>query len=109
MNRLDSAPDSPFSPVHYERRLTAFFDVLGWRSATDQAGEDPALIGRLAFLLRLFTAAFVPQDERQSGARLSSFSDNVVVTFPLQPEEIPHRLRNIAAIQAGVAIIGFSL
>lgn len=105
----DRISDFQSSPVGYDRRLIAFFDVLGWRSAIDRAGGDPTQIGRLALLLRLFSAAFVPQGARNSGARLSSFSDNVVVSFPLRLEELSWRLRNIAMIQVGVAIIGFSL
>jgi hypothetical protein len=96
-----------FGELHYERRLVAYFDVLGWRADIEQAGADPRRLGRLALVVRAFSALAVPHEGRHVEARLSSFSDNVVFSIPFGHEQAAWTLRNIAVIQLGLAMIGF--
>ena len=98
-----------FGELHYERRLVAYFDVLGWRADIEQAGDHPRRLGRLAFVVRALSALAVPSEGRHAGARLSSFSDNVVFSIPYEREQAVWTLRNIAVIQLGLATVGFWL
>ena len=98
-----------FGELHYEQRLVAYFDVLGWRADIEQAGEDPRRLGRLALVVRALSALAVPETGRVAEARLSSFSDNVVFSVPYEREQAIWTLRNIAVVQLGLAAVGFWL
>ena len=68
------------NPV-YERRLVIFYDVLGWRSHIVRAGTDPKNLGSLRRLILAHVRATrltVHED-----VRVSTFSDNVVITKPV--------------------------
>jgi hypothetical protein len=91
----------------YERRVVAFYDILGWRSAIAQAGNDPEKIGNLrrvilqhSRLLRLPVSAPV---------NVSTFSDNIVVSTIPNSEAVPYFLRSVATLQLMTASMGFLL
>ena len=98
-----------FGEIRYERRLVAYFDVLGWRADIEQAGDDPKRLGRLALVVRALSGLAVPTEGRVDGARLSSFSDNVVFSIPYDREQAIWTLRSIAVVQLGLAMVGFWL
>jgi hypothetical protein len=104
-----SEPQLPFLAKTYERKQIAFFDVLGWRDEIVRAGSNPLKIGRLALVVEIFSAAFVNESMKAQGVRLSSFSDNVVVTFPDDPDDAAWHLRSLATIQVGLGMLGFML
>jgi hypothetical protein len=65
-------------PVNYERRAAAFYDILGWRSKIEWAGEDAARLGLLKDILTLFGRKLKRRPRKHT--RMTSFSDNVVVS-----------------------------
>jgi hypothetical protein len=69
-------------PVNYERRAVAFYDILGWRSKIEWAGEDAARLGLLKDILTLFARKLKPRPRKRT--RMTSFSDNVVVSSSAQ-------------------------
>lgn len=94
-----------FGELAYETRLVAFFDILGWKSEIEAAGNDPRHIARLAAAVRLFrTTTGVAED---AGAQLSTFSDNVVFSSPYVPSEVEGLLQSLAVTQLGLALFGF--
>jgi len=91
----------------YDRRVVAFFDILGWRSEIVNAGTDPEKIGRLrriviqySRLLRLPVMAPV---------NVTTFSDNVVISTPPDQNNTPYFLREMATIQVMTLSLGFLL
>ncbi len=105
--------DSPndllrLTAVNYERRLVAYFDVLGWRSHIDQAGSRPEAITILRLLLQMFSIFQRPGlVATDPGAYLTSFSDNVVASVLADDESIPNFLAAIGGVQVGAACLGF--
>lgn len=97
--------DRIWGSVNYERRITVFYDVLGWRSEIEEAGDDPQLVARLAAALRMF-ASQVGQ-AGANGGLISTFSDNVVFSKLDNPSETWWALQGAATIQLGLAIVGF--
>jgi hypothetical protein len=91
----------------YERRVVAFYDILGWRFAIEDAGNEPQKIGDLrrallqhSRLLRLPVEAPV---------NVSTFSDNIVVSTIADSVAVPYFLRSIATLQLMTASMGFLL
>ncbi|OAI44316.1 hypothetical protein AYO42_00795 [Rhizomicrobium sp. SCGC AG-212-E05] len=68
--------------VHYERRLVAFFDVLGWRDKIEKAGTDPIQLARLRNVVG-FYSLIAKKRGTDSDLRISTFSDNVAVSAKL--------------------------
>jgi hypothetical protein len=91
----------------YERKVVAFYDILGWRAEIENAGTDQNKIGNLRRLilqhsrmLRLPVA---------SPVNVSTFSDNIVISSIPSKEITPYFLREIATIQLMTASMGFLL
>lgn len=104
---LASPDELLFGETEYQNRITVFYDVLGWRAQILEAGDDPRMVARLAALVRMMCAHVMAPAEREEGALLASFSDNVVFSVPYSPERLPWTLRSVAVIQFGVAMMGF--
>jgi hypothetical protein len=66
--------------VHYERRLVAFYDVLGWRDKIQQAENDPVALARLRNVIS-FYALIAKKEKTNNDLRISTFSDNVVMSI----------------------------
>ena len=64
--------------VSYERRVVAFYDVLGWRSHIKRAAkkmEDISLLRRL-----ILKTARATRMDKGLDLKVSTFSDNVVIS-----------------------------
>jgi hypothetical protein len=96
-----------FGELAYENRLVAFFDILGWRNEISRAGTDPRHIARLASALRMFNANAGAVGD--AGARLTTFSDNVVFSKPFVAGDVNWLLQGLATTQLGLAVHGFWL
>lgn len=96
-----------FKDMHYERRIVFFLDILGWRDAIDEAGNDPQLVASLAARLRLLSRPVVSKVEHMEGAYTSLFSDNVVASVPYDQDSLRLRLEALASILVGAACMGF--
>ncbi|MGT2501164.1 hypothetical protein ACVOMS_10755 [Bradyrhizobium guangxiense] len=96
-----------FGELGYERRIVAFFDVLGWRSNILEAGDEPRRIARLASVPRMFSSIVTSAASRVEGAHITSFSDNVVASIPYESAHLLWMLQSLAAIQMGAALAGF--
>jgi len=90
--------------VAYERRVVAFYDVLGWRSHIKRAGRDSVEVSRLRRLI--LKTARTARADRGLDLRVSTFSDNVVITQKPGPVT-PQLLMQLAIWQLGAAINGF--
>jgi hypothetical protein len=65
----------------YERRVVVFYDVLGWRSQIAKAGHDVQEIGKLRRYILQHTR--IIKQATNHNLRVSTFSDNIVLTQPL--------------------------
>jgi hypothetical protein len=92
--------------VTYERRVVAFYDVLGWRSHIKRAGQKPQDISLLRRLI--LKTARTTRIEKGLDLRVSTFSDNVVISQVPGPNT-PQLLMQLAIWQLGAAINGFLL
>jgi hypothetical protein len=90
--------------VTYERRVVAFYDVLGWRNHIKRAGKkasDVSLLRRI-----ILKTARGTRIEKGLNLRVSTFSDNVVISQP-PGANTPRLLQQLAIWQLGNAINGF--
>lgn len=95
-----------FGEREYERRLVAFFDILGWKNEIDEAGANPKRVARLGAAVQLFASQVGTVNEQ--GAFLTTFSDNVVFSkLYNDQDELVWLLQGLAATQLGLATIGF--
>lgn len=94
-----------FGELSYESRLVAFFDILGWKSEIIAAGDNPRHIARLASAVRMFNANATTIGD--AGARLTTFSDNVVFSKPFAQSDVEWLLQSLATTQLGLAVQGF--
>jgi len=94
-----------FGELSYENRLVAFFDILGWKNEVAAAGDDPRHIARLAAAVRMFNANAASVGD--AGARLTTFSDNVVFSKPFAQGDESWLLQALATTQLGLAVQGF--
>lgn len=96
--------------VQFEERIVAFIDILGWKAKVEEAVAEPALVGIMAAVLNMFSVfeqqGLVPA---QDDARISTFSDNVVVSIRHDPDHLSGFLVGLGRVQAGVAAMGFFL
>jgi hypothetical protein len=95
------------SPVSYQRRVVAFYDVLGWRDHIKRAGVDPERIGLLRRIVLKFSDMLTLQQEDVPLLSFSTFSDNVVFSCPTSEEGILHVLVTLGCFQLGAAAAGF--
>lgn len=94
-------------PIHYERRMVVFFDVLGWRSQIDRAGNDPEKIGLLSLLPRLLKLNLIGEMSVAGDRKLTAFSDCAAVSMPYDEADIERTLSGLCAIVVGAAAMGF--
>jgi hypothetical protein len=89
----------------YEKRILAYFDVLGWREKIERAAHNPHRLAQL----RLVTIALgvTKGTFEEQGGHLSSFSDNVVISVPFNREAVQEFVETISRIQVGLAMWGF--
>jgi hypothetical protein len=72
-------------PVSYERKLVAFYDVLGWRQKIAAAGSDPQMILALkAAVTGWSLLSNVEVQNRGFRTRITTFSDNAVISEPAE-------------------------
>jgi hypothetical protein len=84
----------------YERRVVAFYDFLGWRSKIEQAGDDPDEIGRLRRMILLHSRSLLGQKQHAApDIKVSTFSDNVVVSLPVNEVNVVHLLTTLGSFQ----------
>lgn len=98
-----------YGELNYERRIVAYFDVLGWRSEIEQAADDARKIARIAKVPKIFSQGVSQIAAQASGAHLTSFSDNVIVSAPYEANRLQSFLEGLATIQLGAAFAGFWL
>jgi hypothetical protein len=89
----------------YQRRVVAFYDVLGWRSKIAEAGNDPAKIAHLQQII-LIHSRIIRVRKSTFSSEVSTFSDNVVISM-LANEYTPLFLQQLAILQASSAMMGF--
>lgn len=103
---IDDMTIRAFGELNYEQRIVIFFDVLGWKDRIERAGNNPHRIAELRLIAAVM--AFGDRGEfSDQGGVLTSFSDNVVVSLPFRPEQVPEILEGIAKVQFGMATLGF--
>jgi hypothetical protein len=89
----------------YERRIVAFYDFLGWRSKINEAGDDPEKIGNLRrMILRHSLSLRGQQQYAAPDTKVSTFSDNMVVSLPVIEVNVVHLLTTLGAFQ--IASVG---
>jgi hypothetical protein len=91
----------------YERRLVVFYDVLGWRSEIAKAGDDQNKIGGLRRLI--LSHSRVLRMPVKARVNVSTFSDNIVISTPVDKANLPYFLRSIAIMQLMTASMHFLL
>lgn len=91
----------------YERKVVAFYDILGWRAEIESAGADPKKIGDLRRLILQHSRMLrLPV---KSPVNVSTFSDNIVISSIPHKDVTPYFLREMAGIQLMTASMGFLL
>jgi hypothetical protein len=90
--------------VEYERRIVAFYDILGWKNKIEWAGQDAQRLK----LLRGTVLSFASYSEIQQGSdiRMTTFSDNVVVSGPVEERLVPGFLLRLCYMQFAAALYG---
>jgi hypothetical protein len=89
----------------YERKVIAFYDILGWRSEIAKAGTAPEKIGELRRLILHHTRLFKAPIE--CPVCVSTFSDNVVISTVVDKKVTPYFLRTMAVVQLMTAFMGY--
>lgn len=100
-----TADDLCWGDLHYEERVTVFYDVLGWKREIEAAGNSPKHVARLAAAVRMFASQVGRVSEE--GAIISTFSDNLVFSKRYKPNELWWSLHGAAVTQLGLAMLGF--
>lgn len=98
---------SSFTPIQYEQRIVGYFDVLGWKNLVESAGHDSNKLGELRALLMMFSIFDSPDIklENRTG-RITTFSDNVVISIPYDEKVLADVLEGAARLQLGGAALG---
>jgi hypothetical protein len=104
---FDEAELLVYGKVEYEKRIVAFFDILGWRNEIELAGSNSGRIARLAVITKLFAAAVATTPDQFPGVRLTTFSDCAVVSVPYNPSILTQWIEAIGIIQSSLALLGF--
>jgi hypothetical protein len=91
----------------YERKVVAFYDILGWRAEIESADADQKKIGDLRrLILQHSRMSRLPVE---SPVNVSTFSDNIVISSIPHKDVTPYFLREMAGIQLMTASMGFLL
>jgi hypothetical protein len=94
--------------ARYETKAVAFYDVLGWRSKIEAAGDNVERITLLKNIIRVFSAlADAYKEKNPFAVRLSSFSDNVVITTEASLHSIFTLILRLGFVQLYAAQLGF--
>jgi hypothetical protein len=95
--------------VNYERRVVAFYDVMGWQNKIVEAGNDIEKITTLKNVVRIFSTAMMPEnkDKWPFDFRQSTFSDNVVVSAVVEQQSVFNFLLRLGFTQLLSAYLGF--
>jgi hypothetical protein len=92
--------------AEYERRIVAYYDILGWRSKIEAAGLDTEKITALKNVIQIFSttpdSAKYPFDYRQT-----TFSDNVVISSIVSDQSVFNFLLRLGFTQILSACLGF--
>jgi hypothetical protein len=95
-------------PAIYKRKVVAFYDIMGWGTKITDAGDNIERVTQLKNIVRMFSAL---RGERGSGTefaeRMTSFSDNVVVSTTTSPNAIITWVIRLGMTQLLGAQIGF--
>lgn len=92
----------------YERRIVAFYDILGWRSHIKVAGTGSTEIGDLRrMILRAPRMLEGRREIYRNDLRFSTFSDNVVVSVPADDAELGGLLSALICFQISSIGAGF--
>jgi hypothetical protein len=96
-------------PKAYERRLVAYYDVLGWRKKIEQAGDDPTELQILRTIVGMFGLLSKTLTKGNAETRMSTFSDNVVVSEPYDQDQrsLLVFLMRLGFVQLSAASSGF--
>jgi hypothetical protein len=105
MDTSDKLTDFYNNPP-YQRRLVIFYDVLGWQNHIKAANGGAEKIGDLRRLILQSNRSL--RLRSQFSMRISTFSDNIVVTQPIN-EKTSRLLTLIAFQQIAAAMKGFLL
>jgi hypothetical protein len=105
IERLEDYSENP----SYERRVVVFYDVLGWRARIAEAGTDPVKIGELRRIILGSTriTRLSAEDFSESDIRISSFSDNIVVSVPVSQLGLYQLLGSVGCLVLAAASNGF--
>ena len=96
--------------AHYEQRIIAYFDILGWKKHVEAAIGDPARVQYLRMILSMFSVfEKINMGDGLPGAKISTFSDSVIASVPYDPALIKELVLAIGKIQLGVGFTGFLL
>ncbi len=107
MTLPDKTADFISNPT-YERRAIAFYDILGWRAQIVAAGSDPEKIGNLRRMILRFARMLAIQREAAGiDVRFSTFSDNVVLSYPSGKNFVTRLIGTLGAFQFGSVTAGF--
>src|SRR3954447_24142779 len=90
----------------YERRIVAFYDVLGWRSKIAGAGDDADKITQLKNVIRIYS--MIPDKEKYPfDYRQTTFSDNVVISTVTSKDSVFNFLLRLGFTQLLSGCLGF--
>ena len=90
----------------YECRMVAFCDVLGWRNQIAKAGTDPKKIGALRRQI-LLVGRVISNVKSEADLRFSSFSDNIVLSGPVNDLTLAAFKVLLSDYQLSSAVLGF--
>jgi hypothetical protein len=93
--------------AQYEKRTVAFYDVLGWRNKINRAGIDSRKLAELQKIVLMFALFSESATFRAEDVRVSTFSDNVVVSCPVDSTSVGVLFTRLSMVQVRAALSGF--
>ena len=91
----------------YERKVVIFYDVLGWRNHIKAARDNETAIGDLRRLVLRYSRSLPLRTHLN--LRVSTFSDNVVISQDVSETTPPLLITLIAFLQIAGGLSGFLL
>src|SRR5690242_1132257 len=89
----------------YKRSLVIFYDVLGWHDEINLAGTDPKKIGNLRRMILMHSRLL--RMSVKTPVKVSTFSDNVVISTPISSGNVEYFVANMAVLQVTAVSMGF--